>query len=701
MNRTFRTVLVTVLCYLMIISSLPMTMIKANALSGAGTESNPYKVSTAADLKTVMTDYNTEDVYIRLTNNIILDSTFVPAAFNANLDGNFYKITAETQLCRTNKGTIRNLCFTNTVEVTDDNSSYAGAFCIGNSGVISGVIVTGNVRCSCSHGVTSDGDSAPTTVGIITDSNDGTIVNCAAIGSVSTYCPYGPEAGGICAYSSGTIANCYVAGSVTASGSSRYGVSVDHPITLSSYSNCYYNSELEASSQPGGYDTAFMKSSAFVDILNGGTVHTDSVWIADTSNKNNGYPILKKALDAEITSSKTNVLIDGTEYVSLSCSDANARIYYTLNGTTPTTSSYLCNSPITIRSSVVITAVAYKDGIYSAPVRFSYAKISGSGTKASPYVIDCEAALRAIPELGYSAYYELGNNITMTEDFPGFDEFYGVFDGKGYAIRNVYTSSKKSGLFKANYGIIQNLSLAVKEGREYKTSAAVTVENNGLIYNCHITGNINGATSEHAGTIAGKNYGKIEKCSYNGLLYVHNTHYTGGLVGYNYGKISHCDFTGTVKVYTSSFSSKQGCVGGLVGYSGGPDSMVSYCNIVADSVTGAGLEYSGCYVGIIAGDYSSPYKFYGCTADVGRVYAEYHYLEWGRTETNSFIGPASDGTVPTVHTHQYSFETVAPDCEDNKKTVFSCSCGDSYEEKAEKTKATIDKNVGAYCMRPI
>ncbi len=56
----------------------------------------------------------------------------------------------------------------------------------------------------------------------------------------------------------------------------------------------------------------------------------------------------------------------GSFELTLSCTDTDAKIYYTTDGTAPTEASNLYTSPITIDNSVAITAVAYKNGKKSA-----------------------------------------------------------------------------------------------------------------------------------------------------------------------------------------------------------------------------------------------------------------------------------------------------------------------------------------------
>ncbi len=61
----------------------------------------------------------------------------------------------------------------------------------------------------------------------------------------------------------------------------------------------------------------------------------------------------------------------GGKTVELACATSGASIYYTTNGTTPSTSSMRYTSKITIDKSCTVQAVAYKDGEYSEIRSFS------------------------------------------------------------------------------------------------------------------------------------------------------------------------------------------------------------------------------------------------------------------------------------------------------------------------------------------
>ena len=366
MKGCFKTVISTVLAYLLVLSMLPTQIFTASAASytGTGTENDPYIVSTGAELISVL-EKGTVGVHIKLDNNITLGSDYVPGVFNGVFDGDFYKITAVTQFFTRNNGTLKNFFYTDTVDRINVAPSYAGIVCDDNSGIISGVIAKGNIDCACTHGSSGlSGEDYAAYVGLIAGYG-GTIINCAGFGSVRSHCPYGADVGGLVSF--GRVINSYAVVDVTATGSSRYGSSVENPVSLSTISNSFFNTDIYPSDLSNGYTTSAMKTKSFVDLLNSGSSDNvvDSEWIQDTSNKNSGYPILKRALGTTITSSKENYIIKGSEVVTLECTDSDATIYYTTNGTTPTTSSTVYKNGITVTDDVQIKAVAYKNGYYS------------------------------------------------------------------------------------------------------------------------------------------------------------------------------------------------------------------------------------------------------------------------------------------------------------------------------------------------
>ncbi len=144
-------------------------------------------------------------------------------------------------------------------------------------------------------------------VGGITGANwdSPSIVNCYNIGSVLT--KYGTGlAGGIAGDNEHIVSNCYNAGQISGTDSTNVGGIVgnikgnNNPIVT----DCYYDSALNAkgigyidSNNMGSYTienvegktAEEMKTAAFIALLNG---ENGTAFVQDTSNINNGYPIL-------------------------------------------------------------------------------------------------------------------------------------------------------------------------------------------------------------------------------------------------------------------------------------------------------------------------------------------------------------------------------------------------------------------------
>lgn len=67
-----------------------------------------------------------------------------------------------------------------------------------------------------------------------------------------------------------------------------------------------------------------------------------------------------------------------SQSVTLSSQTRNAKIYYTTNGTTPTTGSTLYSSPITVSSTETVKAIAVTTGTHNSPVTSALYTINGA-----------------------------------------------------------------------------------------------------------------------------------------------------------------------------------------------------------------------------------------------------------------------------------------------------------------------------------
>ncbi len=83
-----------------------------------------------------------------------------------------------------------------------------------------------------------------------------------------------------------------------------------------------------------------------------------------------------------------------SQSVTLSCSTDGATIYYTLDGTTPTSSSDVYSAAINLSSTTTIKAIAKKNDDFSDVATATYTIIEHGGTEADPYTVpDARAAI--------------------------------------------------------------------------------------------------------------------------------------------------------------------------------------------------------------------------------------------------------------------------------------------------------------------
>lgn len=175
--------------------------------------------------------------------------------------------------------------------------------------------------------------------------------------------------------------------------------------------------------------------------------------------------------------------------------------------------------------------------------------------------------------------------------------FFGVFDGAGHSISNLYINSEKDyqGLFCCNSGKIKNLSItsgSVTAGS--RTGAIASYNMNGIIINCVNTTSING--TGFSGGITGTNVGGyIMNCSNSGNITV-TSNRSGGIAGTNTGSILYSVNRGAV----SSSSDK---LGGITGECSG---TIKDCYNTGD--VSSSVDSAKAYIGGIAGNNTGTIK---------------------------------------------------------------------------------------------
>ncbi len=222
--------------------------------------------------------------------------------------------------------------------------------------------------------------------------------------------------------------------------------------------------------------------------------------------------------------------------------------------------------------------------------------------------VETNSAANAILTKSFSAE-ESSQGSTWTPIGSEMCPYTGIFDGKGYTIKNltIESSGHHIGLFGrvGEGGIVQNVTL---EGGSIKGNNAVggvVGFNEGKVSNCYNTGDVEG--NSDVGGVVGSNIGTVTNCYNAGVVkgndkaggVVGENHYgtvencyntdavegnsdVGGVAGRNYGTVSNCYNTGIVV--------GRSCVGGVAGYN--EYGTVSNCHNTG-AVSGRGNDVGG------------------------------------------------------------------------------------------------------------
>ncbi len=147
--------------------------------------------------------------------------------------------------------------------------------------------------------------------------------------------------------------------------------------------------------------------------------YNNSVRCYDGAN-NNGVYLFKKIESASTVESPTFTPTAGAytsaQSVSLSCETTGATIYYTTDGSDPTSSSTKYTSPINVSSTTTIKAIAINGDNKSQIVSAVYAIMEHAGTAADPYsVADARAAIDV--NMGITDVYATGKVSGIVEEY--------------------------------------------------------------------------------------------------------------------------------------------------------------------------------------------------------------------------------------------------------------------------------------------
>ncbi len=564
--------------------------------SGSGTQASPYVIKTEKHLAYFANQINADntfaDKYISLQADLdMTGGTWAVTAgkeFAGTFLGNNHTVTMNARFLYkiAEGGTVDWLNLTATETLSDP------LLCQLNYGTIQNCRVRGDVYAN------------PGDVSLLCVYNyaPGAVLNSCGFGSLTGYGDDSDCYAGWIEKSTGTIKNCYTVLTLFASSPGSYNESYKGGIAASgSYENCYT-------------DTAVIPNDAeFVRLLNQTTAIPGYIWKVDTANVNEGYPVIDDCLAATTSlSASTDPMFTYTAdslATSLSCSMTGCTVYYTLDGTDPTTSSTrktFTGSSLTLNGDTVVTSVAYKNGEYGTPTTQYAIRMPGSGTDSDPYQISTNLGL-------YAIRFEPDKVYQLTADLDFTDAEYvhnGIAGGEWVSIPAF------SGTLKGNNHSITGLS-SVAGGFIHNISEGGTVQELRLLDH----GMSNEKKKENGsifGALADTNSGTVTRCYVSGVAdgYITYSDYVGGIVGNNTysGTISYCNSAGTVSA-SSTISYSHSCVGGVAGGNGGTirncysDAKLNMCRTTHDL---------GATVGGITTNYTYG-KVYDCRFD-GDIY---------------------------------------------------------------------------------
>ncbi len=139
------------------------------------------------------------------------------------------------------------------------------------------------------------------------------------------------------------------------------------------------------------------------------------------------YAILQKAAAPSFNPAAGSY--SGTQSVSITSSTANASIYYTLDNSTPTTSSTLYNnSPVSISSTGILKAIAVKSGMTNSDVSMAAYTIS------FPPVADPQFSVA-------SGTYNLNQSVSLSCATEGASIYYTLDGATPTSASSLYTSA--------------------------------------------------------------------------------------------------------------------------------------------------------------------------------------------------------------------------------------------------------------------
>lgn len=403
--------------------------------------------------------------------------------------------------------------------------------------------------------------------------------------------------------------------------------------------------------------------------------------------------------------------------VTLATTTTGAAIYYTADGSTPTTESAEYSEPIAIHGNTTIKAIAVKNGMKNSNVLTAVYTVKnsefagGAGTEENPYQIATANHLdnvRNYPDAHFIQIADINLEDYLAEGGDGYNEgegwvpigefepgkrFTGSYDGDGFIIDNLTIDRNEmyQGLFGyLSNAAIKNVSLVnVDITGNMWTAGLAAFQDGGQVLNSSSEGTIRG-TGNHGGLVAQSsgvtNSALIEGCSADGqVLTLDSTgtpNYTGGLVGRTNSSVvsksfSSVDVAGVNTVgglvglsfnsiieesYAAGDISGNETIGGIAGEATGTISDVYYCGTIDGNN----------YIGGLVGKYSDLTMENGyCIAEknVYDQYYPYHHYYGLYNYSSSLV--SSEIYNASLYDYDYDYNGFYERTVDNLKKLFT------------------------------
>lgn len=586
---------------------------------GSGTSSDPFLITTAAELNSIGATPALWASYFKLANNInmsgytgtsykIIGSYSQP--FTGGFDGSGFVIS--------------NLTYTASVD-----TDCVGMFGYTDHAVIKNVQLV-NVSISSILGEDVGG--------LIAYQNYGTTTNCSVTGAVSGGTAVGGLVGHFYGASPARIMNCYSTASVYAT-ASRAGGLVGY--ALGPVSSCYSTGNVTANSGTTAFIGGFIGDCHWAAVSN--CYATGNVAVSASSWDIGGFVGYLHENESTLTNCYSTGMVTGGApsggflgyYDDLSTLTAcfwDTTSSGTTNGVLsdePDPAGILGRTTTQMKTTSTFTSYGWD---FATPVwvmhyeGFTYPVLAwqpsmyggGDGTSGNPWKIytktqleylgshtddyDNYFILMADIDLGATTYTQpiiAADTDNVTGGHQGFP-FKGDFNGNSHVISNITINAPDSdyvGLFGWVYGGAKVRNLAVENvnmtGR--LGTGGLIGANSGQVTNCHTSGFVSGSDN-YTGGLAGWNGSTITGCY--STCEIDGWYYNGGLAGFNStnGSISNS--------YTNSTTNGSSRTGGLVGANEGTVSACytlgatqGYCSFMPPS-----FYSNGYYVGGVCGE---------------------------------------------------------------------------------------------------